>query len=229
MTNAFHPSDWQMPHSGIDVQMGHGDVHIENVEARACAIRVSKGDTTIEGGWVAGLHVHSGRGDVECEAVLPGGEWTIQTAHGDISLSLPANTQARLDVATSHGDIHSAAALVRVSRPGPEARYGRRMVGSVGRSDGDGAQISLEAIHGDITIEMEATPSTVTGQSAAARTDRESQAPLSAQDSVDQPGHTITTDTPEQPYASQMAILQALSDKHITAEEAERLLLSLGV
>ena len=153
----------------------------------------------------------------------------MQTAHGDISLSLPANTQARLDAATSHGDINSAAPLVRVSRPGPEARYGRRMVGTVGRGEGEVAQISLQTVHGDIDIEMEDAPSAFTGPRTGTNPVQDRQTAQPVDNSAEQPGQDAATAAPAPAYASQIAVLQALSEKQISAEEAEKLLLGLGV
>ena len=225
MSRSFHQMEWQPLQAGIGVQISHGEVQIEDIEAQTCAIRVSKGDTTIEGGWIGSLDLHSGSGDIECESVLPTGPWTIESAHGDISLALPANAEVRLDAATRHGDIHSDAPMVRVGRPGPEGRYGGRMVASLSGGHGDPAPVSVEARHGDIEIRVERTPSAFSDMRDAANAAAATRPPQPASDSGSQPGQA---GEPEPAYASEMAILEALSEKQITAEEAEKLLLSLG-
>ena len=231
--------------SGIAVQTGSGDAHLQEIDARACTVRAGKGDVTLEGGCIASLSVHARHGDIECQSVMPEGVWAIRTDHGDIHLSLPSNAQARLDAATRHGDIESEISLVRVGRPGPEARHGRRMVGALGQTDGATAQIGVVAMNGDIEIDVAHEPGRCsrkpTAESAPQETSSRvsdcgagSAAPAtpaaganSAVTVADEQDRNSATARDEPVYKTQLAVLQALSDGHISAQEAEQLLLSL--
>ena len=44
---------------------------------------------------------------------------------------------------------------MRVARPGPEARFGGRMVGTIGTMENISAQLSLAASHGNINIDVQ--------------------------------------------------------------------------
>ena len=57
--------------------------------------------------------------------------------------------------------------LVRVARPGPEARRGGRMVGTLGQSEGKPAQVTLVVANGDIRIDLQ--PATATYSARHAR------------------------------------------------------------
>ncbi len=174
---------WVVDKQGLSVYLGKGDANLERVEAQTCAVRVGNGNVELQRGRIQDLSVGAGSGEIECSGVLPTGEWSLQTRRGDISLELPADSQARLDAATRHGDIDSQAPLVRVPRPGPESRHGGRMVGTVGPTEGKGAEINLTALHGDIKIELSATPSgyaAATAKAAAAPEPAASAAPQQA-------------------------------------------------
>jgi hypothetical protein len=230
----FGSVGWISQKDGVSLHVGHGDANLETVETSACAIRLGSGDTTIEDGWIASLQVKTGRGDIQCDSVMPAREWAIETAHGDINLSLPANAQARLDVATRHGSIHSDVPLVRVGRPGPEARYGGRMVGTMGKSDADTAEISLVAMHGDIQVDVESAPSPYTGKQAFQYTPAQPAAAPAVGATVTESAAAEQT-APAMEHAgtseqsTEMAILQSLSEGKISAAEAEQLLRNLGV
>jgi hypothetical protein len=140
--------------AGVALRLGAGDVNLHELEVAVCRMALGHGDVTLEGGCIGDLRIDTSQGDIECGSVLPTGDWAIWTGHGDISLSVPANAQARLDAATRHGDIESDVPLVRVARPGPEARHGGRMVGALGKADGEAPPISLTAMRGDIEIKV---------------------------------------------------------------------------
>jgi hypothetical protein len=135
-SHGFGRMGWPSQKVGVNLQLGKGDVLMQDIQADGCNISLGRGDGMLDGGLIGGLNIMAGHGDVKCESVLPTGDWMIKTSHGSIDLALPADTRAQLDVATRHGDIRSDIPLVRVARPGPEARHGGRMVGTVGQVEG---------------------------------------------------------------------------------------------
>ena len=239
--------DWLPEKQGIALRIGKGDVRLKTIDAQSCAIFMGNGDVELEDGRIEEADITLGHGGFNSESILPVGQWDVETRHGDLHLALPANTQARLDVATRHGDINSEIPLVRVARPGPETRHSTRMVGTVGSTESQGAQISLTAQSGDIHVELQRSPSKYSGKSttgtpnATGPVDVKADVPVkvdapASQPSLDvivAPAPTTQLDqppaAPAQPaYDSQLAILKALSDKQITVEEAEQLLRSLA-
>lgn len=151
---------------GVHIRLGSGDVQFEEIDALLVTTRVGSGDVQIEQGRIAELDIENSRGDVQIESVLPTSAWALTTRHGDIQLVLPGDAYARLDAATRHGEIECNAPLVRVGRPGPGARHGGRMVGTVGEGTGEPVDIHLESQHGDIEVEMERRPSRFAGRHA---------------------------------------------------------------
>jgi Toastrack DUF4097 len=140
--------------AGVGIHSGHGDVELQEIDAKSCAAHLGSGAVKMKEGRIENLDVDVRHGDVECDSVLPAGDWAIEMKNGDIRLALPSNAQARLDVATRHGDIDSQVPLVRVGRPGPESRYGGRMVGTIGPAGENIAQVSLTTLRGDIEIRL---------------------------------------------------------------------------
>jgi hypothetical protein len=232
--------DWLPEKAGLTLHLGKGDAGLEEVVAKSCTIQVGSGDVELEDGRIETLDVSVGRGGVEVKSVLPAEDWDLQVRHGDIRLSLPANARARLDVATRHGEINSQVPLVRVGRPGPEARHGGRMVGNVGQAEGKAPEISLNAMSGDIEIELQKGASKYSYKPGTENPPVKTNAPapepvvetapaaaptaeVSGAATEDKPAATAN---PPQ-YDSQLAILQALSEGHISVAEAEKLLQSL--
>jgi hypothetical protein len=227
----FTQPDWKPGDAGIHLRTGKGDAKLEYVVTKSCGIWLGKGNVTMDHGCIADLKAYAGHGDVKCESILPQGEWAVKTGHGNIRLSLPADTQAKLDIATRHGDIRSEIPLVRVGRPGPESRYGGRMVGTVGNLDSSRdsrpgykpAEIDLATMNGDIRIGLlrsESPYTTATTASASTgnevnRVENENERPIDTK-----------VETPQQTYDSPLNVLQALSHGEITVEEAERVLKS---
>jgi hypothetical protein len=209
---------------GLIVQCGSGDIEMDDSDVDTCTVQMANGDVSLSGGRIARLRVSSSRGDISCDDVVPGTDWELETMHGDIGLTLPANVQARLDAATRHGEIRSDAPLVRVARPGPEPRHGMRMVGALGQTGEHVAQIRMATTRGDIRIDLgENIPLTA---EACAR-------PNHPETRVMDDGAVAGADAPAAKanaggYQSEMAVLQALSEGTITADEAERLLRSMG-
>ncbi len=153
---------------GVHVRLGHGDVAFQELDAQLVSVRLGSGDIQMELGRVAELDLETARGDMELESVLPTTAWQLTTRNGDIRLELPGDAYARIDAATRHGEIECDAPLVRVGRPGPGARHGGRMVGTIGEGSGEPVDIHLESQHGDIQIEMERRPSRYAGVPTAA-------------------------------------------------------------
>ena len=196
---------------GINIQTGKGDVELEEINAKSCVIRAARGDARLKVGRIGNLDMKIIAGDIECESFLPAGNWNIRANRGDIHLSLPADTTARLDVTTRHGDIHSKTPLVRVTRQGPESWHGNRMVGSIGaKNEGKLPEIHLSTLSGDIEIKTQVTSSQY----------------------YEKPVNENVIITPPvamqaNVYDTPLAILTALSDGKINVDEAERLLRGL--
>jgi hypothetical protein len=236
----FIQADWMPEKAGVSVKMGRGEAELKEIDAKSCTVKIGNGDVELEDGRIETLDVSVGRGGVEVKSVLPAEDWDLQVRHGDIRLSLPANTRARLDVATRHGDINSQVPLVRVGRPGPEARHGGRMVGNVGQAEGKAPEISLNAMSGDIEIELQKGASKYSykpgTENAGVKTNAPAPEPVvetapAAPPTAEVSGaateakSAATANSPQ--YDSQLAILQALSEGHISVAEAEKLLQSL--
>jgi len=195
--------------AGGIIEIVHGDIKCRDIEATGWLTRVARGDIDFHRGKIGGMEVSLQRGDVKCRSVTPDGKWFIRTIHGDIRLVLPTDVSARLDMATRYGQIKSEVPLVRVARQGPETQYGGRMVGAIGtRVEGKDIALSLSTVHGDIEVSTRAAgfepqPETadLKKQSSPARGEEEAKT-----------------------YRTPLDVLQALSEKKLTVEEAEKLL-----
>jgi DUF4097 and DUF4098 domain-containing protein YvlB len=188
--------------------VGKGDVNMEDIDIKSCYIRTARGDARIKQGRIGAFDMKITAGDISCESCLPAGDWLIRANRGDLRLTLPSDTVARLDITTRHGDIQSKTPLVRVTRQGPESWHGNRMVGSIGaKTDGKVPEIDISKLNGNIEIKTESARSPYNNTS-----DKEQN----------------TTTNPASPtgavYHSELEILTALSDGKISVDEAERLL-----
>jgi DUF4097 and DUF4098 domain-containing protein YvlB len=188
--------------------VGKGDVNMEDIDIKSCYIRAARGDARIKRGRIGALDMKIMAGDVVCESCLPAGDWLIRANRGDVRLSLPSDTAARLDLTTRHGEILSKTPLVRVTRQGPESGHGNRMVGSIGaKSDGKIPEIDVSTLSGDIEIKTE---------SARSQNNNAFEKELNITTNPASPTGVV--------YHSELEILTALSDGKINVEEAERLL-----
>ncbi|MBI4674432.1 MAG: DUF4097 family beta strand repeat protein [Chloroflexi bacterium] len=238
---------------GIHVQLGSGDISLEQVDAQLVTFRLGSGDINLEEGRIGEFDVEASRGDMQIENVLPTANWDLTTRHGDIQLVLSEDTNARIDAATRHGDIESDAPLVGVGRPGRAARHGGRMVGTLGQVGDPPIEIHLESLHGDIQIELSGRNSRYAGQPMPPRASKQPATavapkppvpptpptPLTTSGAVvpvtvtdlpptdEKPALKAAGAGPVQVYDSQFAILQALQKGEITVAEAEMLLRSL--
>jgi len=196
---------------GISIQTGKGDVNLEDIDIKSCYLRAARGDIRIKQGRIGALDMKIVAGDIGCESCLPAGDWLIRANRGDVRLSLPSDTAARLDLTTRHGDIQSKTPLVRVTRQGPESWHGSRMVGTIGaKTEGKIPEIDITTLTGDIEIKTE---------SARSR--------YSYTSENEQPMTTNPASSTGAVYHSELEILTALSDGKINVGEAERLLREL--
>jgi hypothetical protein len=196
---------------GINIQVGKGDVELEDINIKSCFIRAARGDARIKQGQIGTFDIKIMAGDIGCESCLPAGDWLIRANRGDVRLTLPADTTARLDLTTRHGDIQSKTPLVRVTRQGPESWHGNRMVGTIGvKTEGKVPEIDVSTLNGDIEIKTESARSQYYNNSEKEK--NMTTGPAS-------PTGTV--------YNSELEILTALSDGKINVVEAERLLREL--
>jgi Putative adhesin len=194
--------------TGINIQTGKGDIKLEEINAKSCVIRAARGDARLKRGEVGSLDMKIIAGDIECESILPTGDWNLRANRGDVRLSLPSDTTARLDLTTRHGDIHSKTPLVRVTRQGPESWHGNRMVGSIGtKIEGKIPEIRLSTLSGDIEIQTQLTTS-----------------PYYEKSEAEKPSSTPPITKSADVYNTPLAVLTALSEGKISIDEAERLL-----
>ena len=196
---------------GIYIQVGKGDLLLEEIESALCTLRTAKGDVRLKQGRIRNLDMKLMSGDIECESCLPVGDWHLRTNRGDIRLALPADTTARLDLTTRHGYIQSKTPLVRVTRQGPESWHGNRMVGTIGaKTEGKVPEIDASTLNGDIEIKTQSTSSQYYEKPAD-------------ETIIITPPVSSRTDL----YHTELEILTALSDGKIRVDEAERLLRGL--
>jgi DUF4097 and DUF4098 domain-containing protein YvlB len=217
--------------AGISIQAGHGNIEIEGIDAELCLIKADKGSVEIKEARIADFDINLSRGDIECKAILPLQNWNFKTIRGDISLSIPSNVAARLDMATRNGNINSSIPLVRVNRQGPESYGGSRMVGATVKSaDEKTPELKAVTLHGNIEIKSESTVNNIRRRSEklSFQDDEEagtvtSPAPASAIEKKNQ-GETGQIKTMN---ARRLSILESLSTGQISVEEAERQLSDL--
>ncbi len=210
----FEHTEIDARHAGAVIEVAHGDLRCENIDANGWLTRIARGDIVFSRGKIGQLGVVLNRGDIESASVIPDGKWFIRTIHGDIKFGLPPDINTRFDMATRYGQIRSDIPLVRVTRQGPETQYGGRMVGTIGtRVEGKDIVLNISAVHGNIRVTaaggLEFTP-----QQKTLEVKRE-------------PTETAK-ETDKKTYQTPLDVLKALGDKKLTVEEAERLLRELG-
>ncbi len=233
-SQAFDPLAWGTPlTAGLSLRLVNGNARLDNIQAQGCAIWLGKGDVRLQEGRIERLRASTSHGNLVCLSVWPGEEWKLRTRHGNLHLTLPANVQARIDAATRHGEVRSATPLVRVARPGPESHHGSRMVGTLGSLEGKPAHISLASSNGDVAIELgpakviyAAAPQPQAQPSAASPRPAEPEDAAPAVETGQQSGQAAESPAPANDDAL-MAVLVALSEGSINADEAEQLISSL--
>lgn len=146
----------------LTISVGSGDIELQNINVEQVELQTGSGDITIDE-IVGALKAHTGSGNitiVNAEALqfdLQTGSGDVrfdgslnseqesraQTSSGNITMTLPADTNAAITAQTGSGDISSAWDL------GGSDHSRRGTIGS------GGAELVLEAGSGDITIEEE--------------------------------------------------------------------------
>ncbi|KFN50943.1 hypothetical protein P873_04890 [Arenimonas composti TR7-09 = DSM 18010] len=125
-----------------------GDVTVSgNVRGRV-AIDVVSGDVEVDAGTLDRLSFGSVSGDAELRLSLaPGGLVRADAVSGNITLSLPATTSARLAMETFSGRLTSPVGQVVKEEFGP----GSHLNASLGDGDGD---IRLESFSGNVRVDI---------------------------------------------------------------------------
>lgn len=131
----------------IDVESVSGDVVVERVDGDVDAETVS-GDVRVARSRLRSLRVESVSGTLSYQGnVDSNGSYRLNTHSGGITLTLPPNASARLELETFSGRISSDFAVTL--QPGRDVSRGRKMEFTIG--DG-GARITAGAFSGSISI-----------------------------------------------------------------------------
>ncbi len=120
------------PLGDLDVGVGSGTVIVGRAAARRLRVDVRTGDVTV------------------IAAAFPAGaRWTVETAAGDVDLSVPDGASARIDASTDAGRVadRGLPEAARVVRSGGPA--GERLDATLGRG---GADVRLHTAAGTVTV-----------------------------------------------------------------------------
>ena len=104
----------------LDIDTVSGDVHAPMVGSRGKLESVS-GDIDVAGGPFEQMSASTVSGDLDVRGGPSLGNMQIETMSGDVNLTLPPSTSARLDASTFSGDIDSALGQVSHREHGPAA------------------------------------------------------------------------------------------------------------
>jgi hypothetical protein len=213
-----------------------GDVHLGGRDCHELAVAGASGSVTIDGGSLGAGTVSTASGDIRCDAALTIASYDFNASSGDLSLSIPRHLPARVDAATTRGNVTTDLPLVAIAQRGPRNPHGKRLVGST-TDAAERADISLRTSSGDIDIRWsaDAAPRAVT--ITPPQTDRVEEASRVAgvaEPATSSPAATDASDTSlpgQSRYGGQTdqddrkrAILSALADGAISIEEATYLL-----
>ena len=236
LEKVFEPVNIPEQDLGLSLQIGKGDVEIEDADAAGSFFKLGNGNLHLQKTTVTRMQMDIKHGCIDCRSIVPRGDWGIKASHGDIRCSIPANIAARLDMATRYGSIYSDMPLVRVSRQGPESSFGNRMVGTIGPITADTLpEIRITTNHGNIDIFSE--PSTAQASNKDGDIPASEMIVTAPTDNPTPPAPVVNANMPA-PASSgtsglpvldtPLAVLQALKDGQITVAEADRLLKNLG-
>lgn len=141
---------------GIAMKTGAGDTEVSDRDCDEMSIMTGAGDVRLRGGSSGRTSIQTGVGDVNSEIALGDGHNVSHgfvTGSGDISIAVPRDIKARIEVTTARGSIDSEVPLIAVGKRGPRSPLGRRLVGSIGEGDDEvRAEISVRSIRGDVSI-----------------------------------------------------------------------------
>ncbi len=120
-----------------------GDVRCEHLVG-ALTLQTTNGDVVVRESSLDRFNIHTVNGDVSIETPLRTGEhYYAKTTNGDISIMVPGDTAATVQARTMHGDFHSSLRTDVINRSKRNWQ---------GRINGGGANLELESMNGDITI-----------------------------------------------------------------------------
>jgi hypothetical protein len=201
---------------GISLKIAKGNLSLRDMEAQKCVVRSARSDAVISGGRISNLDINLARGNIACDSCVPDGEWNLQANNGNISLSVIPDVIARLNASTRSGEINSSVPLVKVTRQGPGAWHGGRMVGTLGtpsEAKEKIPEIRLMSLKGNINIDAASAKGKYHGRPPAPRTPSPPSRPSRKA--------RITYKTP-------VEVLEALSKGRISVDDAESILDNLG-
>lgn len=127
----------------IGVSAGSGDVRGGNVTASEGSFNVGSGSLAVDGVRVRTLRAGSGSGDLELGLAGDMDEARVGAGSGRVTLRVPANFGATLDVTTGSGELHS-------DLPLQATRLERHHV--TGRIGDGKAQVRVSAGSGDVRV-----------------------------------------------------------------------------
>ncbi len=194
-------------------------------EATSAGVRIQKSGTSIEAD-DRGVRIVRGQRD-------GAGQYELETAKGDINVSIPADTAVRVEAIVQGGDVQSDVPLVSVGRPGPRGATQR----FVGVSDAQATQrinVKMKTDRGDIRVRAVTMPSRA--QRAEQPTTRLTDLPIETFVSptwpatgMPMPAPASATPADDMGSATDMrAVLEALASGSISVEEADRRLRDLS-
>lgn len=221
------------------VSVGSGDIRIHNRDCDDLTVAGAKGDVTISGGRLGRSTLTASSGDIRCQADLSVTSYAFTASSGDISISIPRGLAARVDAATTRGNVMTELPLVAINQRGPRNPLGKRLVGSTSDAP-ERADITLRTSSGDIMVNWASNIVPATDDVAARRDDRSTgvrradpTAPVSGNPPDSAPSQSESlqakTSVPAAPLRSsdddrKRVILSALADGAISVTEASRLL-----
>lgn len=201
---------------GISMKLARGNLNIQDMEAQNCVIRSARSDVKIDGGSISTLDINIAKGNIVCDSCIPKGEWNLRVNSGNINFSVTPEVTARLNASTRSGDINSSVPLVKVTRQGPGAWHGGRMVGTVGTpSDAKEKipEIRLTTLRGNINIEAGSVMGKYPGKPPVPKVPSPPPRP---------------SRKPKTSYKTPVEVLEALSKGQISVDDAEGILNNLG-
>lgn len=230
----------------VNLKSGAGDCEVLERDCDELSLKTGTGDVTIRGGQTRRTSIQSGLGDVGCTAMLGLGHHSVITGAGDVTLSVPRELPARIEVTTVHGEVESDIPLVTVGKRGPRSLFGRRLVGSTGEGE-PRAEITVRTGKGDVAVRWlaataalarpvvpapppapSAPPSPPAPPAAATpgATNGAEPTPGTGEPAADVPAATAPGDSNLE--AEERAILSELAAGALTVEEADYLLAALA-
>ena len=131
----------------VEADSVSGDIKLQGGLAGEVSLESVSGNLALGAQSLSRLQVSTVSGDARLQAGLqPGGVIKGETLSGELSLRLPAGSNARLHAETFSGDISSPVGSVHREEHGP----GKSLETTLGAG---GGQIRLESFSGDVTVE----------------------------------------------------------------------------